>query len=99
MPIKIVNSMVKYKDIESGEVFIWKHDPTAHNNYLIVYDVQIQDGDEVLGTFYKEKRAKEYAEWVERKIDRKRICDLNHVLYADKDGICNICGKPFNEDF
>ena len=97
--MKIVNTMIKYKDIKSGEVFIWKHGPTTQNNYLNTYDVQIQDEDEVLGTFYKEERAIEYGEWIEHKIDQKRICTLNHILYADKDGICNICGKPLNEDF
>jgi len=97
--MKIVNYMIKYKDVKSGEVFIWRHRPTAQNNYRSTFDVQIQDEDEVLGTFHKEEIALEYGEWIERKIERKRICALNHVLYADKDAICEICGNPFNEDF
>lgn len=99
MPIKIINTIQKLKDVKSGEVFITRYEGIPNLLLDPYYDVAIQDEDEVLGSFRKEERAVEYAEWIEYKIDQKRICTLNHVLYADKDGICNICGKPFNEDF
>jgi len=96
--MKVINTMQTLKDVKSGEVYIFKHERTKHN-YHPSYEVSVADGDESLGTFWNVEKAREYAEWIEHKIELKRICTMNHILYADKDGVCEICGKPFNENF
>ncbi len=99
--MKIINTLniLTLKDIKSGEVYIFKQEGLPTTNYCPTYEVSVADEDETYGIFWTEERAKEYAEFIEYKMEQKRICDMNHLLYADKDGICSICGKPLNEDF
>jgi hypothetical protein len=97
--MKIINTVMTLADVKSGEVYIFKHEGKADHSYHPTYEVSVADDDEALGTFWTEEKAREYAEFVERKIERKKTCRIAHLLYSDKDAICGICGKPFNEDF
>lgn len=70
--MKIINNFLELTDVKSGEVYIFEHQGTPVHNYRPTYEVSVADDDEALGTFWTKEKAREYAEFVEHKIEQKK---------------------------